>query len=274
MDLMPPADDLGLLSPTERVAYWMGSFSVRYLRIASWAWNVTVICPLVWMATGRRLSVGGLEHVHPIPIADPVILVANHRSFFDFFLVTQLFRYRGGGLLRHFFFPVRSRFFYDTVPGMAVNFLAAGMSMFPPVFRELSKGPVNRHGMDRCIEELSNERMVLGLHPEGTRNRGDDPFDLLPAKPGIGKVILAARSAHVVPVFIYGLGNGALTELGYNVAAPEQHPIRVLFGPEIDFSDLRSQSNRPKTQKLATDRCVAALMALAGEVRAGVSSPG
>jgi len=47
------------------------------------------------------------------------------------------------------------------------------------------------------------------------------------------------------------------SELGYNLASPKQHPIHVSIGPEIET--FRTCANRPaaKTQKLATDRCVA-----------------
>ena len=53
---------------------------------------------------------------------------------------------------------------------------------------------------------------VIGFHPEGTRNKGADPYSYLPAQPGIGKLIKDA-APQVIPVFIAGLGND-LAETG------------------------------------------------------------
>mgnify|MGYP001480307136 CR=1 FL=1 len=34
---------------------------------------------------------------------------------------------------------------------------------------------------------------VVGLHPEGTRGKGPDPYTFLPAQPGVGKLALVAE---------------------------------------------------------------------------------
>jgi hypothetical protein len=48
----------------------------------------------------------------------------------------------------------------------------------------------------------------------------------------------------------------------------ERHPITVMFGPKIDFSDLKTSELRA-TQKKAADRCLDAIKALADVHRAG-----
>src|SRR6185437_1066514 len=44
---------------------------------------------------------------------------------------------------------------------------------------------------------------VVGLHFEGRRGDGEDPYTLLPARPGIGQIVARARPV-VLPVFILG----------------------------------------------------------------------
>ena len=54
---------------------------------------------------------------------------------------------------------------------------------------------------------------LIGFHPEGTRNKSEDPYSFLDAQPGIGRLILEARP-QLVPVFIAGLSNSLGHELG------------------------------------------------------------
>ena len=51
-----------------------------------------------------------------------------------------------------------------------------------------------RCAVARCIEELNREDIgtVMGLHPEGTRGKGADPYTFLPAQPGVGRIALGA----------------------------------------------------------------------------------
>jgi hypothetical protein len=61
---------------------------------------------------------------------------------------------------------------------------------------------------------------------------------------------------------VIGPTKGLLIEFWRNWMAPDVYPIHVLFGPETDLSDLRAQGSRPTTQKLAADRCLAAVASL------------
>jgi 1-acyl-sn-glycerol-3-phosphate acyltransferase len=261
-----------LLSPTERFGVRLADLVARRLKFASTLWNLLVITPLVFLAIGRRLDTRGLEHLRRIKARIPLILVANHRSRYDFFAVTALVRWHAG-LLRHFFFPVRSAYFYDHPFGVLLNLVSAGMGMFPPIFRDAARRGINNWSLMRCCEELQRPRRVLGIHPEGTRNRTGDPYQIIDPKPGVGKIALEAPAARVMPVFIVGIGNNLLTEYLYNFR-PSRHRVCVLFGPEIDVEDLRAEGSRPLTQKLAMERCVAAVRELAGEARAMDSASG
>jgi len=77
---------------------------------------------------------------------------------------------------------------------------------------------------------------------QGTRNTSEDPYDVLPTKPGIGRVALEAPDAHVVPVFVIGVEPDVWTIFKKNWAdKPLEDPIDVVFGPRIDMADLRQK---------------------------------
>jgi 1-acyl-sn-glycerol-3-phosphate acyltransferase len=159
---------------------------------------------------------------------------------------------------------VREAFFYDHPLGPFVNFAMSGMRMFPPVMRAPEKRGFNNYVLARCIEELNREDIgtVLGMHPEGTRNKGPDPYAFLPAQPGVGRIALGATRAKVIPVFVLGMAQSIPGELKMNWGSPDEHPVDMYFGEPIDFSDLRPKANRLTTQKRAADRCLEAIREL------------
>lgn len=219
---------------------------------------------LIYSCGSRRFNVRGLEHFAPYGKKDSILLVANHRSFFDFFSITAILYWRTK-LTKRIFFPVRQNFFYDNPAGPLVNAVMSGMRMFPPVMRAKDKRPFNNYSVARCIEELNREDIgtILGIHPEGTRNKGDDPYSFLPAQPGVGRIALGATRAHVIPVFALGMGQSILGEIEWNVRTPHEHPVDIYFGPPIDFQDLRPKAGMLTAQKRAADRCLDAIKLLA-----------
>ena len=236
----PPRDAARALSRMERVAFDIADFSTRHLTVPAKAYNTVTMGIMLWMTAGRRLDVVGLEHLERFGKKDRVLFVCNHRTFFDFFVLTATF-FWNTRLSRRILFPIRSTFFYDHPLGPLVNATMSGMRMFPPLLRDKGedKRAFNRWAIERCIEELSIEGTVMGLHPEGTRNKSDDPYAFLPAKPGVGRVALGAVGAHVIPAFVLGPSNDLAFELERNWTAPRESRIDVLIGPEIDLSDLR-----------------------------------
>ena len=71
-----------------------------------------------------------------------------------------------------------------------------------------------------CREGAGN---VIGFHPEGTRNKNNDPYSYLRPQPGIGKLIKEANP-QVVPVFIAGLGNNLAKQVLGNWFGGEENP--------------------------------------------------
>lgn len=263
----PTREQLALLRPTERVSFEVADFVNQHLHGVQERWNAAFMGALIWSAGGRRLHVYGLERIATRGKDARLLLMANHRSFFDFYVITAILFWRTN-LSRRILFPVRSSFFYDNPAGPLINAAMSGMAMFPPILRDRQRASFNRYSLQRCLEELERPGTVMGIHPEGTRNKGDDPYSFLPAQPGAGKLALET-TAPVLPIFIHGLTNRLPSEWRRNwLQPPEDHPIDVIFGEEIDFSDLRARGSRPATQKRAADRCLDAIRALAEAHRA------
>ncbi|MFL5309261.1 MAG: lysophospholipid acyltransferase family protein, partial [Myxococcales bacterium] len=112
--------------------------------------------------------------------------------------------------------------------------LLSGGSMFPPFFRKPRSKAFNRYSLSLVLEKLRRTRNLVGFHPEGTRNKGNDPYQLLPAQPGAGEVALKSRPVVVVPAFVTGLSNKLGHEIAANLRARD--PIVAVFGEPIDLS--------------------------------------
>ncbi len=267
--MRPTKEQLAPLTPLERAAFEIADFFAQpKLTPISAMWNSAFMGALIYSCGSRRFNIQGLEKLQGYGKKDSILLVANHRSFFDFFSITAILYWRTN-LTKRIFFPVRQNFFYDNPAGPVVNAIMSGMRMFPPVMRDKEKRAFNNYSLARCIEELNRTDIgtVLGIHPEGTRNKGSDPYSFLPAQPGAGRVALGATRAHVIPVFALGMGQSIAGEMRWNVFTPDQHPVDMYFGDPIDFSDLRPKANMVTTQKRAADRCLDAIKALAERQR-------
>ena len=163
--------------------------------------------------------------------------------------------------------PVRSRFNYESPLGVALNLLASGNAMYPPVFRD-DRGPVlNRNVVEACVRLLaSTSRAVVAMHPEGTRNRSDDPYALRAPKAGVGRIALASR-APVVPAFVNGVPRSFGRLLREHVPRGAE-PVRVLLGPPVELHDLYHLVEDRGTHREAAERTMAAIAALGGKDRA------
>lgn len=214
-------------------------------------------------STKHLRHVVGLDRLPDLDGPGSVIVVANHRSFFDLYVVTaELIR---RGMTKRIVFMVRGRFFYDSLLGLVVNFLMSFLAMYPPVFRERKKAAFNPLALSELSWLLRRGGIFAGLHPEGTRKRDDDPYTFLPAKPGVGRVIQAAR-VPVVPVFVHGLCNDLVKQVRGNFDGSGM-PIAIVFGKPIEFGDLLEQEPGQKTHLQIANRCMDAISELGQEER-------
>jgi len=211
----------------------------------------------VWVRAGiaRRILVEGLDELLPLRPETGVLLVSNHRSFFDQYAMLLACYMGPVAWAKRLFFPVRSNFFYDQPLGIMVNAAVAGGAMYPPIYRQSDRRALNDDALDRMVELLRQRGNVLGMHPEGTRGKGPDPYKFLPAQPGVGKLALIARPL-VVPAFIHGLGNNIVDDIRVNFTrdARGSRAIVVVFGAPVDYLDLQAEKPRPTLYKKCADR--------------------
>jgi 1-acyl-sn-glycerol-3-phosphate acyltransferase len=215
-------------------------------------------------ATARLRNVHGLERLPPWDPAGSVILVANHRSFFDLYVTAAELVARG--LPHRILFPVRSTFFYDHPLGPVVNGAMSFFAMYPPIFRERSRATLNLASLDEVAALLRRGGFFVGLHPEGTRKTDDDPYTFLPPQSGVGRVIHKAR-VPVIPVFVNGLGNDLPKQVAGGLTGSGR-PIHMVFGTPIDFRGLVQAPGGPRAYRRIAERCIEAIGELGQEERA------
>jgi 1-acyl-sn-glycerol-3-phosphate acyltransferase len=216
-------------------------------------------------ATRNLRHVHGLERIGTLDPGQSYICVANHRSFFDLFVVTAYLVKRR--LLPHrIMFPVRSNFFYDSPAGLAVNGAMSFFAMYPPVFRDRKLARLNVASLDECARLVSRPGVFLGLHPEGTRNKDGDPYTLLPAQSGVGRVIHQAK-VKVLPVFVNGLCNDLPRQFRDNFTGKGE-AIHIVWGAPVELGDLLARPGGPKTYKAVAERSLEAMRLLGEEERA------
>lgn len=209
------------------------------------------------------LQVHGVEKLKALQPHKGVILCANHRSFFDLYVVATIMYKAQLPWNQQHFYPVRSNFFYETWAGLSVNLLVGGGSMYPPIYRDSNRAQHTKASVARVIDLLGYPGVVVGLHPEGQRGKGPDPFELLPAQPGIGQ-IAHQSGAPVLPIWIRGLRNNAVEQVRNNFKANAKYsqPIVIEFGDAVDLEEFRSKKGRIAVYKRMSDQILSDIRAL------------
>jgi 1-acyl-sn-glycerol-3-phosphate acyltransferase len=254
--LEPTPEEFEVLSLFERFSFRL----VRRMNQGSWkrfwTWCQSIFgAGWIHLATYNLMRVYGLENVVNAARDRPILLAANHRSFFDMYTVsTVLFRHTSWR--KRLFFPVRGRFFYESPLGLFVNLVMGWWSMYPPFFASGENPMMEKRAFDkfsfRLLTKLCSQGAgnVIGFHPEGTRNRSADPYSYLRAQPGIGKLIKDG-APQVIPVFIAGLGNDLPRQVLGNWIGGEK--IRIHFGPQLDLTSYLSKKDHMRTYKEISD---------------------
>jgi 1-acyl-sn-glycerol-3-phosphate acyltransferase len=170
-----------------------------------------------------RLQRLGREH---IPAEGPVILAANHRSFFDPFVVGTMTR-------RPIYYVAKKELFgYSRVLSWVLNALGAF--------------PVDRGASDQETIETSRQILnrgdILLMFPEGTRTR---PGALGKPKRGVGRLALES-GAPVVPIAIIGTED---IRRGWRI---RPRKVRVRAGRPLNFPKIDNAS--PALAGAVTDR--------------------
>ena len=258
------SEDLATLTSVERRALAFASWvneSPRIRTITHWV-NSNIHRHFVTLLTSRRIHLIGIDKITRLRPDRGVLIASNHRSFFDQYVIAS-YMYQNVIHWNEFFFPVRSGFWYDTALGILLNLLFSTTSMFPPIFRPREKRGVTRAGLNFLAERLKSPKTLVGIHPEGTRNKGEDPYELLPPEPGFGRVALYARPI-VIPIFINGLSNNPVDEISQNFGS--KRPVIVVYGDPIDFSEFGDADLRLFRNQVKAGRKVLSEVAKLGEI--------
>jgi len=263
----PPLDSLaGFERQAVRLVRWMNRG--RWQRV--WFWCQRHIgAGWIGALTSPLVDVHGLDFLAATSRDRPLLLAANHRTFFDLYVVMAvLFRRIPGWQAINF--PVRGRFFYQRLLGLLLNGAASYWAMYPPFFRRPETRRFDQWALGELVE-LSRGRpgQLIGYHPEGTRNRNPDPWSFLPVRSGVGRLILAARP-EVVPVFVAGLDDGFGGVLRRRLRGGER--IRIWFGAPLDYSAYLDHAADAGAARALSEAVMAAIRDLASLDRAGAGA--
>jgi 1-acyl-sn-glycerol-3-phosphate acyltransferase len=248
----PRSEQLELLTRFERLSFEVSDVFNRntVLKSAGQLFLRTVGVNWVHLLTRQTAHLYGIENVKAMEPDRGVVLVCNHRSLADLFVVSCILMQHVNWVER-LYFPVKSEFFYETVPGLIVNGLASAFAMYPPVMRRNEARMFNEYVLDATSALLADQGTVVGFHPEGTRNKDPNPYQLLPIRPGIGQMVHRARPI-VVPVVILGVDDVA--RQAAHILFKTGEPITMTFGAPLDLTELFEQPARLRTYKAIGDR--------------------
>jgi 1-acyl-sn-glycerol-3-phosphate acyltransferase len=167
-----------------------------------------------------RVEVEGADSV---PATGPVILAPVHRSFMDFFVVSEVTK-------RKIFYMTKEEMWKSSLLGSFLDSVGAF--------------PVHRDGADRLALERAQDVLergdVLILFPEGTRRAGPVVEDLHE-----GAAFLAARTgAVIVPIGIGGTAEAM--PKGSKFVRPVK--VHIVVGPALPAPERSARGRVPRSQ--------------------------
>jgi len=177
-----------------------------------------------YMRLGHRLEIVGKEH---IPAAGPVILCANHSSYFDSMLV---------GLCTPR--PVRFLIYHSFYHHPLLGFIVRSCGGIPVILRGADRAAL---ASAKAVLEYGG---VLGVFPEGRLSRTGLPGS---GKPGAA-LLAAATGACIVPISI----SGAYSVFPRGRMFPLPGRIRVHIHPPVVVSRQSPRRNHNLQETIKT----------------------
>jgi glycerol-3-phosphate dehydrogenase (NAD(P)+) len=171
------------------------------------------------------LRMSRIGRVH-IPKQGAAIIAANHRSFFDPFVI--------GTMTRRPMYYVAKRELFEIHP--LLSWILSALGAFP-----VDRGRADRDTIETARALLARGEIVL-IFPEGTRTR---PGPLGSPRRGVGRLALET-GAPVIPVAV--IGTEAIRR-GWRL---RPHKVRVRAGRPMRFP--RVDASTPATAGIVTDR--------------------
>ncbi|MBL9148719.1 MAG: 1-acyl-sn-glycerol-3-phosphate acyltransferase [Phycisphaerae bacterium] len=198
---LKPANDSGLSTRERTLSLHRESGLLQSIGHVAW-WSLM----RAYLATWHRMEIVGREH---LPTEPPFILVANHASHLDVFMLGAYVSWRH----RDRVFPLAAGDVFFEDPSRAV--FAMGLLNALPIWRK-RRTP---EALKLLRERLVVERCAYILFPEGARSRDGG---LLPFKSGVG-MLVAGTDIPVVPCYL----EGAFRAMPPGAKIPRPFKLRV-----------------------------------------------
>ncbi len=258
---------LELLNYKERIIFRIALFANNNLGLLIIAWQKILLFTINRVYVNHTVAYN-IDRLSKYGKDSKIILVSNHRSLFDnFIIITQIFNHFKN-IPRRTIFPVRSNFWYDSVQGLLTNIIGSGIAMFPPIFRQNDKKIFNNYAISLISQKLANKKgLVVGVHPEGTRNKDTDLYSVLEPKQGVGKIALSSPAAIVIPVFIHNASCSVMTEIKRNYCKKNNSKISIIYGNPVELEDLKQKPLNQQSYKEVASRCMDEIKKLAEEMK-------
>ena len=203
-----------------------------------------------WFSIGpltRLLFRPWIEGEENLPESGPAILVSNHISAGDTFLVPAMIK-------RRLTFPAKAELFSGHgIRGRITGWFMKSIGQLP---MDRSGGRASATSMDGVLGVLASGEL-LGIYPEGTRSPDGR---LYKGKTGVARIVLQAG----VPVIPVGMINTQFvpTRL-FKIPLMRRPGVRI--GKPLDFSRYSGSGNDRTVLRWVTDEIMNAVMELTGQ---------
>ena len=203
-----------------------------------------------WFSIGpltRLLFRPWIEGEENIPESGPAILVSNHISAGDTFLVPAMIK-------RRLTFPAKAELFSGRgIRGRITGWFMKSIGQLP---MDRSGGRASATSMDGVLGVLESGEL-LGIYPEGTRSPDGR---LYKGKTGVARIVLQAG----VPVIPVGMINTQFVPTRL-LKIPLMRRPGIRIGRPLDFSRYAGSGNDRTVLRWVTDEIMNAVMELTGQ---------
>src|SRR6478672_8553625 len=206
-----------------------------------WVFKWLLFVPVV-----RLVCRPWIEGADRIPAFGPAILVSNHISAGDTFLLPMMIK-------RRLTFPAKAELFAGR--GFGQRVLAWFLRNVGQLPMDRSGGRASASSMDGVIGVLRRGEL-LGIYPEGTRSPDGR---LYKGKTGVARLVLQSG----VPVVPIGMIGTELVRSMLGIPIMRRPGIRV--GAPLDFSRYAGAGNDRDVLRWITDEIMAAVLDLTGQ---------
>ncbi len=207
-----------------------------------WFFKWVLFRPIVRLVF--RPSVEGAEN---IPARGAAVLVSNHLSYGDTFVLPAMIR-------RRLTFPAKAELFSGRgVGARVVAWFLRNVGMLP---MDRSGGRASASSMDSVFGVLSRGDLV-GIYPEGTRSPDGR---LHKGKTGVARLVLETG----VPVVPIGMVDSQFVASRFLRIPVMRRPL-IRIGAPLDFSRYASAAKDRDVLRYVTDEIMAVVMGLSGQ---------